>query len=214
MVETSFYIDLDWNDPSSNNFFEQKLDHYFNKYVAGRETSKSGTKHYQVWTCASTPQAYDNFIALMKKRFKLQGRATKNNRKQYGRIQGVIRDTDNMISYCLKEKNYIYKGLSEDYIKAREEYSFVKEDTRDTFERFLEEMSDILKIPPVINNKFEAYQDRLTNATLISEKWYKHYKTIIPRTTIPKVLYLLGLTSHEDIAKQNMSHYIGIDPHF
>lgn len=216
-METSFYVDLDFEDPSKNVTFHDLLEQYFDKYACGKEVSKSNTKHYQVWIYSEKPQAYNNFIAICKKRFNLNGRATKNNRKQYGRIKGVIKDTDNMISYCVKEHNYTYKGLDEQYIKEREEASFQQDDDpRDKFEKFIDECG--IAIASEQNEMFapthyEQYQQRVRIATIISEVWYQHYETIIPRTSVPKVLYRLGLLTHEQIAKSQMFfQYVGHDP--
>ena len=129
-METSFYLDLDYNDASNNDTFHALLDKYFDKYVCGKELSKSNVKHYQVWCYnESDDNAYDNFIAKAKKRWSLQGRATKDHRKEYGKIRGIIKDTDNMISYCVKDHNYTYKGLDPDYMKEREDLSYQKEDS-------------------------------------------------------------------------------------
>ncbi len=215
-METSFYVDLDYEDPSKNVTFHDLLDAYFDKYACGKELSKSKTKHYQVWIYSEKPQAYNNFIAICKKRFNLNGRATKNNRKQYGRIKGVIKDTDNMISYCIKDLNYEYKGLEESYMKEREEASYQKEeDTREKYDKFIDECK--IAISAFQEEKFaptayEQYCNRLEIGTMISKVWYEHYETVIPRTTVPKVLYCLGLMTHEDIAKATMRMYIGHDP--
>lgn len=216
-LETSFYVDLDFDDPSKNVQFQDLLDSYFDKFVCGKEVSKSGVQHYQCWVFhKKDTNAYTNFIAKCKKQFHLQGRATKLKRKQYGKIRGVIRDTDNMISYCLKEHDYTYKGLDDEYITFRESESYEKEDSNnDKFKHFTTRckedlpfhMPDDPDVGPVI-----GYQQRLENATIISKCWYEVYDTVIPRTMVSKVLLVLGLTTHEELAKQLFFQYTGANP--
>lgn len=217
-METGFYVDLDYEDASANVYFHDLLNAHFEKYVAGKELSKSNVKHIQCWCHHSSDKtAYDKFIAKLKKRFHLSGRATKDNRKQYGRIRGVIKDTDNMISYCLKDGNYVTKGLEDVYVKQRYELAYQKEDDpRDKWEKFIHDcklalftLPDDQKFAPT---KYEEYQDRLDNAILISQIWYKHYETVIPHTVTDKALLVLGLINHTDIAKQRFRSYIGTDP--
>ncbi len=217
-METGFYVDLDYEDASANVHFHDLLNAHFEKYVAGKELSKSNVKHIQCWCCHSSDKtAYNKFIAKVKKRWKLTGRATENQRKQYGRIRGVVRNTDNLISYCLKDGNYVTKGLEETYVEERYATSYQKEDDEKAkWDKFIEEckmrifkMPDDQKFAPT---KFEEYQERLENAVLISEIWYKHYETVIPNSVTDKALLVLGLITHTDIAKQRFRSYIGCDP--
>lgn len=215
-METSFYVDLDYEDCSSNVAFHDLLEAHFEKYVAGKELSKSNVKHIQVWCYhESDKTAYNKFIAKAKRRFNLVGRASKTQRKQYGQIKGIIKDTDNMISYCLKDKNYTYKGLDDDYIKNRELLSYQKDDDpREKYEKFIDECKMAIKkdVEIFAPTAYENYQNRLRNGVLISQIWYEHYDTVIPRTVSEKVLLNLGLISHEQIAKSRFSMYIGSDP--
>lgn len=216
-LETSFYVDLDYEDPSKNVQFQDLLDSYFDKFVCGKEVSKSGVQHYQCWVFhEKDTNAYTNFIAKCKKMFNLQGRATKHKRKQYGKIRGVIRDTDNMISYCLKEHDYTYKGLEDEYVSFRETESYEKEDTNnDKFKHFIERCREDLPMSMPTdpdNGPVQAYQDRLGNAIIISKVWYEVYDTVIPRTMINKVLLVLGLVTHDELAARLFMSYIGPNP--
>lgn len=217
-METSFYVDLDYTDPSKNVHFCDLLDAYFDKFAVGKEVSKSGVRHYQCWVYNSEDtNAYTNFIAKCKKDFELIGRATKDQRKQYGKIKGVIRDTDNMISYCVKDHNYFFKGLDEDYVIFRESESYQKEESRDDkFKIFIEackkKMYTHPDTAPPLDGSISAYDDRLLNATIICETWFELYDTVIPRTMVNKVLLVLGLTTHEQLAHQLFYAYIGKNP--
>ncbi len=126
-LETGFYFDFHW-DTSDNAIVTALLDKHFERYVVGHEISKSGVHHLQCWTLGYGSNSYTNFMQKVKKLYGLNGRATKNNRKQYGRIKGVVKDTDMLISYCLKEKRgYWSKGLEQKYLDERLEASYTKE---------------------------------------------------------------------------------------
>ncbi len=215
-METSFYVDLDYDDCSSNVAFHDLLEAHFEKYVAGKELSKSNVKHIQCWCYHNTDKtAYNKFIAKAKKRFNLVGRASKTQRKQYGQIKGIIKNTDNMISYCLKDKNYTYKGLELDYIKNREELSYQKDDDpREKYDKFIEECKKMITFRPqqFAPTHYEDYLSRVSIGTEISAIWYSHYETVIPRSVSEKVLLNLGLICHEQIAKSRFQCYIGFDP--
>jgi len=211
-METSFYLDLDHSDPSNNSEFNSLLDQYFTKYVCGKEISQSNVKHYQVWCYHdSDKNAYANFIQRAKKRWSLQGRATKNTRKEYGKIRGVIRDTDNMISYCVKDHDYTFKGFEEDYIRDREISSFQKEDSEiQKYRNFLQLCGKLTKLPSTFApGPHECYSHRLNNAKIICTQWYCVYQRVIPKTMIDKALFDLGLQSHEDIARERFRSYLG-----
>ncbi len=217
-METSFYLDLDYNDASNNDTFHALLDKYFDKYVCGKELSKSNVKHYQVWCYnESDDNAYDNFIAKAKKRWSLQGRATKDHRKEYGKIRGIIKDTDNMISYCVKDHNYTYKGLDPDYMKEREDLSYQKEDSEvDKYQQFLTlAKKETTRHPDTFDpSPQEKYYHRLKNCTILSSLWYKIYDKVIPKTSVDKVLLQLDLITHEDIAHDRFRSYLGAPPQF
>lgn len=186
------------------------LEKYFEKYAVGYELSKAnGTKHAQVWCYHSTDKtAYEKFIAPIIKKWKLRGRATKDNRKQYGKVRGLIRDTDNCISYCLKDGIFTTKGLSLAYVQQRQDASYEKEDTdKDKYNNLLKVLKDKLK-----EYNVSEYYGRLHLCSEISKQWFNIYQTIIPRTSTDKVLLSLGLIDHDRIAQQRFQAFVGCCP--
>lgn len=216
-METTFYVDFDWSDDDKEEYFDNQLDHYFTKYARGFEHSKANkVKHAQVWCFHDTdPTAYEKFIAKLKKEWNLQGRASKktdplpHHRKQYGKVKGIIRDTDNCISYCVKDKCIHYKGLTDDYIEERIDASYEKEDsTQDKYNMLINILKENL---PLYN--VSEYMGRLNLCTEISKEWFNIYQTVLPKSMTDKILLSLGLISHEDLAKSRFFAFIG-DPSF
>ncbi len=200
------------------------FDKYFDKYVAGLEVSKSGVKHLQCWALGKTKSSYTNFMQAIVKKLKLNGRATKGVRKQYGRIKGVIKDTDNMISYCLKEnKNakrrdpgnigYWSRGLEESYLKERIQASYMHERTpKEKFQEFVDKAKDAIfettQYEP-FEHPHETHQRLLKQCTIISQVYQETYESIIPKTAVDKTLLALGLIDHKRIAQDRFFTYIG-----
>ena len=208
-METTFYTDFDWADPAKSEYFDGLLDQYFTKFARGFEYSKvKNVKHAQVWCYHDTDKtAYEKFIAKLIKQWKLKGRATKETRKQYGKVRGIIRDTDNCISYCIKDKIIHCKGLTDDYIQQRLDASYEKEDSnQDKYKLLIKRLKDK-------SLSSTSYNERLELCTEISKEWFSIYQTVIPKTMTDKILLSLGLISHEDIAKVRFYTFIG-DPHY
>lgn len=208
-METTFYVDFDWYDEDKCTHFDNQLDQYFTKFARGLEISKvKSVKHAQVWCYHDTDKtAYEKFIAKLIKKWNLKGRATKDTRKQYGKVRGIIRDTDNCISYCIKEKHIHHKGLEEDYIQQRLDASYEKEDgVKDKYNLLIKVLKEK---NPLHTMKLDHCSGRLHLCTEISKEWYNIYQTVIPKSMTDKILLSLGLISHEDIAKIRFMGYIG-----
>ena len=214
-METTFYTDFDWADPAKSEYFDGLLDQYFTKFARGFEYSKvKNVKHAQVWCYHDTDKtAYEKFIAKVIKDWGLFGRASKktdplpHHRKQYGKVRGLIRDTDNCISYCVKDKIINVKGLQEDYIQQRIDASYEKEDgVKDKYNLLIKVLKEK---NPLHTMKLDHCSGRLHLCTEISKEWYNIYQTVIPKSMTDKILLSLGLISHEDIAKIRFMGYIG-----
>lgn len=212
-LEVGFYVDFKW-DTSCNSIISALLDKHFEKYVVGKEIAPTGVRHLQCWTLGYTQNSYTNFIAKVKKLYNLNGRANENTRKQYGRIKNVIKSTDSMISYCLKEKRgYWSKGLEQDYIDERLEASYTKElNKQDKFKAFILETSIAIADDTIDVDSFETNYEKhvrqLRITTKISELYFKHYDNVVPNTQVDKILLLLNLQTHEQLAKQKFRHFI------
>lgn len=214
--ECSFYFDYQHTNSSPSDDQELILlfDKYFTKYVVGKEISKSGVKHLQCWALGSTKSSYTNFIQKIVKLLNLIGRATKGKRKQYGRIKGVIKDTDNMISYCLKEnRGYWSKGLETEYLEERLASSFTHEVTpKEKFAQFILDARDAIYHtiePDSFEHPHMTHQRLLEQCTIISQVYEKTYENIIPKTAVDKTLLALGLIDHKRIAQNRFFAYVG-----
>jgi len=212
-LEVGFYFDFHW-DTSDNAILISLLDKHFEKYVVGHEISKSEVKHLQCWTLGYGSNSYTNFMQKVKKLYGLNGRATKDKRKQYGRIKGVVKNTDTLISYCLKEKRgYWSKGLDQDYLEQRIEESYTKEQSKqERFQQFITETSFAIAhlthaIDPMETN-FQKHHREVEICAIISKCYFQTYDNVIPNTLVDKALLLLGLQTHEDLAKQKFRNFI------
>ncbi len=206
-METTFYVDFDWGDCDKVEYFDGLLEHYFTKFARGFELSKvKNVPHAQVWCYHDTDKtAYEKFIAKVIKQWKLKGRASPTTRKQYGKVRGIIRDTDNCISYCLKDKCIHYKGLTPDYIQQRLDSSYEKEDSnQDKYKLLIKRLKD-KSLPST------SYSERLELCTEISKEWFNIYQTVLPKSMTDKILLSLDLISHEDIARSRFYTFLG-DP--
>ncbi len=212
-LETGFYFDFHW-DTSDNAIVTALLDKHFERYVVGHEISKSGVHHLQCWTLGYGSNSYTNFMQKVKKLYGLNGRATKNNRKQYGRIKGVVKDTDMLISYCLKEKRgYWSKGLEQKYLDERLEASYTKElNKQQRFDKFITDtkfaIANLTHTIDPMETTFQKHHREVEICTIISKMYFKAYDNVIPNTQVEKTLLLLGLQTHEDLAKQKFRSFI------
>lgn len=202
------YFDIRWDLSQNDTTFRNILDKYFTKYVCGREISKSGVHHYQLFT-DSSDNTFANFKAIVKKKFNLRGQTkTKGVRRQYGQIKEPIQDPPNMISYCLKDGNYIYKGYTDDYIKERYALSYQKVDKNDKYEEFIKKMLEY------INNSdygFKSRTEKILLTTKCSQTWKEVYDSYIPKYKTTQILLDLGIIGHEDYARNIFSSYIEKD---
>lgn len=215
-MEVAFYIDYDWTQESTT-VIESLFDKHFSKFLVGHEISKSGVHHLQCWTMGYKCTSYTNFIQKVVKMLNLNGKATKNVRKQYGRIKGVIKDTDSMISYCLKERlGHWSKGLDPDYIQIRMDNSYTKAPSKlEKFDEFLTQASlriAHLRDEPFGEQHYGKYNRMLEICTLISDEYYIHYENVIPNTLVDKVLLKLDLQTHTDLAKTKFYKFLPQDP--
>lgn len=211
MTEAVFYYDVDYSVKDNDDYFRKQLDKYFTQYVCGRETSKSGIKHYQVYATEGSKNSYINFKQKVVKHFKLSGQTKeKGKRRQYGRAKALVKNQDSMISYCLKEKDYFWKGYDDDYIKARADASYEKVTTEDLYEKFIKLCGDTLGINEGGCNihMYSNYETRIFAFTLISQTYFDIYDKVLPRFKTTKILMDLGILGHEEYAKSIFGPYL------
>lgn len=216
-LENAFYFDYDYLDGSHNTVIEGLFDKHFDKYLAGHEISKSGIKHLQCWVISKNQQSYTNFIQKIVKLLSLCGRATKDVRKQYGRIKGVINDTNAILSYCLKEKRgYWSKGLDEDFLQERLEDSYEKAPTKQQkYDDFLLDCRIAVhpyREPEFCENEYARYNRKINQCIEISKIYYEKYDNVIPNTLVDKTLLRLDLVTHRELASRKFITYLGADP--
>lgn len=124
------HLDLEHFD-----YLEEKLQEYnIGSYIIGHETGKYSHFHFMV---QMEDEEYHNFAqAVFKKKFKLRGRAIKDNPRQYGKVTN-INNLDKMKSYTVKEGNY-RTNLTDEEIKTIYENSFEKVDRATEVEKLFE----------------------------------------------------------------------------
>lgn len=204
----SAYFDIRWDISQNDTQFCSLLDKYFNKFVCGREVSPKGIHHYQLFT-DSSGNAFANFKAKVIKQFNLKGQTkTKGVRRQYGQIKDAIKDEDNMISYCLKDGNYIYKGYLEAYILDRYANSYIKVDKLDKYEKFLKKMHEWIDRTGF---SFHSRNEKLLLTSNIVTTYKEIYDSYVPKFKAQTILLDLGILSHQDYAKNLFSGYINND---
>lgn len=90
-----------------------------------------------------SPQDYTRFAKrIFIDRFKLKGKATKGESRQYGKVQ-KIENVQRMKAYTVKDGN-IVTNMSEGELELLKNISFKKQDKEDEFEKLMEEMTRIL----------------------------------------------------------------------
>ncbi len=200
----AFYADVPWE--TQRNELRTLLDHYFDKYVVGFETSKvDKVPHIHVLAETDSGQ-YQAFIAKLKKQYKLSGRATKGNRKQYGKVK-VIKDFNNMFSYTIKTGDFHYRGYDQDYVQERLDNSYEKQTLKDKFTQIVDSMKNQVHAYNAHKSQ-EPYditsqeQERLLIVEQLIKLHYTEYKTVLGQPMLKRYLYALGVLTDSDIAHQ------------
>ncbi len=200
----AFYADVPWT--TQRDELRTLLDRYFDKYVVGFETSKvDKVPHIHVLAETDSGQ-YQAFIAKLKKQYKLSGRATKGNRKQYGKVK-VIKDFNNMFSYTIKSGDYHYRGYDQDYVQERLDKSYEKQTLKDKFTKICDKMKNYVHAMNCAISEepcdLQLKQDeRLHIVETLIQLHHEEYKTILGTPQLKRYLYTLGLLKTKDIAHQ------------
>lgn len=122
-------------------FIEETLKEYdIGGYLIGAETSKAGVEHYH-FLVEMTAEDYHLFAErIFRKKYKLRGRATKGQARQYGKLK-EIRDIEKLKAYTLKEGNTRTNMDESDLTNARE-ISFSKNEKIDKRERMISALTN------------------------------------------------------------------------
>lgn len=201
-VKTMFYLTLDWSDSEIDTTVVCLFEEYFEHYVLAKETGKNGLKHYQVFIIIPTLTPYNNFIAKIKYKYRLRGRATENQPRQYGKVKDKLKNPENALIYTLKEKNYRYKGFTTPYIEEMATRSYLKPDEENNlYDIMIEDIkARIYQIEEV------AHQESWTRFSVgrggsvkmrcaqiaVVESYYHHYKRLPTKSAILNLLFKIG----------------------
>lgn len=126
------------------------LEYDIGGYLIGAETSKAGVEHYHFLVEMSSDDYHLFAERVFRKKYKLRGRATKGQARQYGKLT-EIRDFERLKSYTLKEGN-IRTNMSEEELASAKENSFSKNEKIDKREK----MVNALKNDSIPNMRLQA----------------------------------------------------------
>lgn len=179
------YIHLDWRKKDVDDYVLKTVeDLSLNAYIISREVSeKRGHHHYHFFMEMNDEKIYDKFIRDIKKKYPLRGRAVKNAPKNYGRVRN-IKNVENMISYTLKDGNYVYKGYTDKQILHYYGKSYKKEQSSiGTFEMAYEAIKTINDKKTALYKILQVYRDN---------------DRIPSRNTMWNLLWKVGIVSDND----------------
>lgn len=196
-----FYFDADHTDTEIDATVVCLFEEYFEYYAVGRETSKSGIKHYQAFICYKNLTKYNAFIAKIKKKWGLHGRAEKGGRRQYGKVKDKLNNPTNGLVYTLKEKNYFYKGFKHQYLAELEKLSF--NDPTSPKDKMKELKNELLEII-----QYDRTKGQRELAVELVKLYYKKFDSLPAKTTIIKVLYDLNVLTAELYVEQTIGHIL------
>ncbi len=215
LMHKMFFFDANWKDPETDQYIQDLFRKYFTKYVVGRETSKSGVLHYQANTYG-TSSSYTNMVAQLKRKYKLIGRASKGQRRQYGAVK-KIKDPSNALVYVLKENNYFQNGYDPDMLaQLQKEKSYMPPPPpKDKMIKVVDSMKEYYEKK---GNKFSDYpsygesdEQRLHVVKTTIETYYEVFDTLPTRNTVFKILYKADILTSVEYAKMVAGSYINLD---
>lgn len=196
-----FYFDADYSNKEIDATVVCLFEEYFDYYAVGRETSKSGIKHYQAFICYKTLAKYNAFIAKIKKEYGLKGRAKKGGRRQYGKVKDKLNNPENGLVYCLKQKNWFCKGFKEEYLEEMEKLSYNDPtSTKDKMKELKEELMEIIK--------YDKTKGQREISVELVKLYYKKYDSLPVKSTMLKILYELEILSAELYVEQTIGYIL------
>lgn len=195
-----FYVDYPYEEKDN---VEKLFKDYFTAGVIGYEKSDKGIEHIQCY-CIGTKAKYNSFIAKWKKEYEIitgeqpTGRASKGERRNYGRVKGLKKEPKYAIAYCMKDGEYKHWGIDEDIIKICEEITYKPEKIKDKYE----EMIEFCK-----KNK-EIWRDyKIAYLGKVVKEHFRLYKTALTKRTLDKYLLAAQVVSYEEYATAQFGFY-------
>ncbi len=196
-----FYFDADHSNREIDATVVCLFEEYFDYYAVGRETSKSGIKHYQAFICYKTLAKYNAFIAKIKNLYGLKGRAEKGGRRQYGKVKDKLNNPDNGLIYCLKQKNWFCKGFKHQYLAELEKLSY--NDPTSPKDKMKELKAELLEI--IQHDRTKGQREI---AVELVKLYYKKYDSLPVKSTILKILYDLEVLTAELYIEQTIGYML------
>ena len=196
-----FYFDANHTDAEIDAIVVCLFEEYFEYFAVGRETSKSGIKHYQAFVCLKDIKKYNAFIAKIKKKFSLKGRAEKGGRRQYGKLKDKLNNPLNGLIYCLKQKNWFHKGFKQQYLEELQKLSFDNPtSSKDKMKELKEELLEIIN--------YDKTKGQRELAVELVKLYNKKFDSLPSKATIIKVLYDLNVFSAELYVEQTVGYLL------
>ncbi len=189
-----FYADVPW--VQQEKAVKALLDDYFDYYVVGFEKTKdSKIEHIHVVTRCE-PCQYNAFIAFVKKKHNLKGRAAKGKRKQYGKIRD-IRSEQQLITYSIKSGHYVYVGYNSEFILQCANASYEKLSFKNRFRKIVDILNAELKITGISD-----WKSRQFIVERAIELHYEEFGTVLSTGPLKKYLYAAKIISSGEIADE------------
>lgn len=192
-----FYVDVNWKSNVDDSWMIDMFEEYFAAYTIGRELSKEKlVPHYQCLVFQHDKSCYTNFIARVKTKYKLCGRAKKGGRKQYGKIKKLLEDPRNALIYTLKEKNYLKKWFDTIYVKGLAAESYIKVTQQDKMNEIVLAVANLTSTQTLPNEK----PDRCEIVKFIIDLYFKKFDRLIVQRTLYLILYKSKVMSTTEYA--------------
>ncbi len=189
-----FYADIPWK--SNEQMVKKLLNDYFAYFVVGfEETEDKKVPHIHVVTRCD-PCQYNAFIAFIKKKYDLKGRATKGSRKQYGKIRD-IKDEQQLITYSIKSGHYYSQGYDKDWIQECSKASYEKVSFKTKFKKIV----DLLNVESRLHGIYTIESRQLLVQKAI-ELHYEYFGTVLSAGPLRKYLYAAKIIDSGEIANE------------
>jgi hypothetical protein len=182
-------------------YLKSEMEKFNAPYIMSAEAGKYEHFHF---LAKITPRQYHNFACKnFVKKYKLKGRATKSNPRQYGKVK-EIKDISKMMTYTMKDKNYV-TNMSTEEIETIIKMKI--DDVENTKNEMNGEIKD--KMIKYVNEKINNY---ITNKKYIDSRkvirmaiidFMIERKATIIRTTIERYYFYYIAHTDNDVFKEN-----------
>lgn len=206
-----FYVDWPWSKIENAEYkvdlesdYLGKLKKYFSAGVVGYELSEDKVEHLQCF-CIGTPKNYNSFIAQWKRDYKEKtgkvpvGRAKKGERRNYGRVKMIKKDSQHCVAYCIKQGLYVTWGLDEKVLEEAKKITYMPEKVRDKWEEMIQCCKQ--------HQHLWHDGDKLAFLAVIVKKHFWLYGTAVQKRAIDKYLLASGVVSAMDYVNANFAFY-------